>query len=82
MSRAEGLAVAWDFLAAARSGLGQVARLLTVHDLPAPADLAAELRERVSDLYDVVRKEADAAHRAENPGAYDEHGRWIGKGKS
>lgn len=81
MSRAEGLAVAWDFLAAARAGLGQVARILATCALPGPAEVAAELHAGVADLHDVVRQEADAAHRAENPDAYDETGRWTGRNR-
>lgn len=79
MSRAEALSVASDRLLTASQGLRQSVRILTDHDLTGHAERATVLRVQVHDLYNVVRKEADAAHRVENPGAYDETGRWIGR---
>lgn len=81
MSRAEGLSVAWDYLSRATDGLAQSALILHTHHLDAYATTADKLREQTSHLRTQVRKEADAAHRTENPGAYDAAGQWIGKGQ-
>ncbi|WP_125777881.1 hypothetical protein [Antribacter gilvus] len=78
MGRAEALSLAWDLLSRASLDLRSTVRTLDLHGLTVHAAQARALQQNANELYLLVRKEADAAHREQNPDAYDEDGRWIG----
>jgi hypothetical protein len=79
MARAEWLDAARQYLFEAKNGLEGAARSLSAAGFPGSADTAQDLHKGAEALHFEIRLAAAIAHRAENPEAYDESGRWVGR---
>lgn len=79
MARAEWLDAARQYLFEAKNGLEGATRALGAAEFPGSAETARDLHKGAEALHFEIRLAAAIAHRAENPDAYDESGRWVGR---
>jgi hypothetical protein len=79
MRRAELLGAAREYLFEALNGLEGATKALDRAGLADWAETARVLHQNAEALHFEIRLASLIAHRAENPDAYDENGRWVGR---
>ena len=79
MTRAESLDAARRYLFEAVNGLAGATNALDHAGFLGTSEQARDLHKGAEELHFEIRLASVIAHRAENPDAYDEHGRWIGR---
>jgi len=79
MTRAELLGAARQYLFEAMNGLEGAAKALDRAGFADSAKTARDLQVGAEALHVEIRLASVIAHRAENPDAYDETGRWVGR---
>jgi hypothetical protein len=79
MKRAELLGAARQYLFDAMNGLEGASKALDRAGFAGSAETAGDLLKEAEALHFEIRLASLIAHRAENPDAYDETGRWVGR---